>query len=296
MSSFLTRLRAGPPVVLDGGLGTMLIAAGLPAGAPPDLWTLERPEVLEGIHRAYAEAGSQVVHANTFGANRLRLARHGLADRHDELNALAVRLAGRSGAPFVLADVGPAGDYLPPVGQADAGRWREAFVAQGRALAAAGPDALHVETMSDLREAVVAVEALREAAPGLPVLASLTFERRRRGFFTVMGDPLAPALRALVAAGAVAVGANCSVTSVDMRALAGEALAAVGVPVVLQPNAGAPRLADGALVYDQTPEAFADDMEAVARQGVRLVGGCCGTDPRFIAALARRLGRADGAT
>ncbi len=287
--SLRDRLAAGPPLLLDGGLGSMLIARGLPAGAPPDAWTMERPDVVREVHRAYVEAGSEAVHANTFGANPLRLARHGLAARAAELNRRAVEIAREAGARFVIADVGPAGDYLPPVGKADAEIWRAAFAAQGRALADAGPDALHIETVSDVREARVALAALREAAPGMPLFASLTFERKRRGFFTVMGDPLTPALRALVAAGADAVGANCSIASSDMRALAAEALAAVRVPLILQPNAGAPRVEAGEVVYDQTAEAFAEDMAATAGMGVRAVGGCCGTDPRFIAALGRRL-------
>jgi 5-methyltetrahydrofolate--homocysteine methyltransferase len=285
------RLAAGPPLLLDGGLGTMLIARGLPAGAPPDAWTTARPEVLTEVHRAYVAAGSEAVHANTFGANGPRLARFGLADRAAELNAAAVALARAAGPRFVIADVGPSGDFLPPVGTADPATLRAAFAAQGRALAAAGVDGLHLETMIDLREARLALEALLETAPAIPILVSLTFEQRRRGFFTIMGNALGPALRELAAAGAAAVGANCSVTSAAMGALAGEALAAVDCPLVLQPNAGAPELVDGAVRYRQAPEVFADDMAAVAAAGVRAVGGCCGTDPRFIAALRARLDR-----
>jgi 5-methyltetrahydrofolate--homocysteine methyltransferase len=291
-SKFLERLRTGAPLVLDGGFGTMLIAHGLPRGAPPDAWTLERPEVLVSVHRAYVEAGSEAVHANTFGANGVRLARFGLAERMAELNVAAVARARAAGAGFVIADVGPTGEALPPVGAASPEALRAAFLAQGQALAATDVDALHVETMTDLREAKLALDALKEGAPDLPVLVSLTFERKKKGFFTIMGDALAPALRELVEAGAVAVGANCSITSADMQVLATEALAAVQVPVVLQPNAGTPEVVDDKVVYKQAPEAFADDMAAVAALGVRAVGGCCGTDPRFIVALCARLGRA----
>jgi len=291
-SKFLARLRDGEPLVLDGGFGTMLIAHGLPRGAPPDAWTLERPEVLESIHRAYVEAGSEAVHANTFGANAVRLARFGLADKMAELNAAAVARARSAGAGFVIADVGPTGEFLPPVGTATPEALRAAFVAQGQALAATDVDALHIETMTDLREAKLALEALRESAPNLPVLVSLTFERKKKGFFTLMGDALAAALREVAEAGAVAVGANCSITSADMQVLATEALAAVQVPVVLQPNAGTPEVVDDKVIYRQVPEAFAEDMAAAAAAGVRAVGGCCGTDPRFIVALCARLGRA----
>jgi 5-methyltetrahydrofolate--homocysteine methyltransferase len=285
---FLERLRSGAPLLLDGGLGTELIARGLPTGAPPESWTLERAEVVAAVHAAYVAAGSEAIHTNTFGANAIRLARYGLAERAAELNRIGVRLARESGASWVIGDVGPAGDYLPPVGSADPSAWRKAFADQARDLAEAGVDAFHVETMSDLREALVALEAIRAAAPGVAVMTSMTFERKKRGFFTVMGNALSASLQSLAAAGAGAVGANCSIASGDMRALAEEALAAVRAPLVLQPNAGAPRMAGRSFVYDQSPEDFAADMARVAALGVRAIGGCCGTDPRFIAALRQQ--------
>jgi methionine synthase I (cobalamin-dependent) len=289
MMAFAERLRRRETILLDGGLGSLLIARGLPGGAAPESWVLSRPAEVRRAHADYVAAGSDAVHAATFGANRLRLARFSLADRCEALNGDAVRLARESGARFVLADVGPTGEYLPPVGAADPRIWREAFLQQGRALAAAAPDALHVETMTDLREALVALEALREAAPSLPVMVSLTFERKKRGYFTIMGDPLAGSLRALADAGAAAVGANCTLASADMRRLADEARAAVDLPLVIQPNAGSPQTQEDKVFYSQAPEAFASDMASVAALGVELVGGCCGTDPRFIRALGSRL-------
>lgn len=290
MSELLDRLRRGPCLLLDGGLGSELIARGLAPGTPPDLWTLERPGDLTSVHRAYLEAGSEAVHSNTFGANAARLARFGLLDRIEDLNHAAVRLAREAGARYVIADVGPTGEYLPPVGQADPGQWRRHFVQQGRILAASGIDAFHVETMTDLREALVALESLREAAPGLPVLVSLAFERRKRGFFTIMGDPLVPSLTRLAAAGAVAVGANCGIASADMRELGREALAATDLPLVLQPNAGQPLREGGGVRYAQRPEEFAEDMASLLPAArLAALGGCCGTGPAFIAALRSRM-------
>ena len=289
MSRLRARLAEGPPLLLDGGMGSMLLDRGLPAGQAPELWNLERPEVVTAIHRAYVEAGSEAVHTNTFGATPIRLAGFGLADRVVEVNHAAVQAARASGASLVVGDVGPSGEYLPPVGSADAEAWHDAFLVQGHALAEAGVDGFHVETMSDLREALVALRALRQAAPAAPVMVSLTFDRKRRGFFTVMGNRLAASLQALAEAGADAVGANCSITSPDMRDLATEALAAVQVPIVLQPNAGQPEVAPEGVRYLQEPQAFAADLAAIADAGVRVVGGCCGTDPRFVAALRARL-------
>jgi 5-methyltetrahydrofolate--homocysteine methyltransferase len=292
------RLRHGPVLLLDGGLGSSLIADGLPAGAAPDRWNLERPEAVLAAHRAFVEAGSEVIHANTFGGNRTRLTTTGLADHLVDVNTAAVRLARDSGARFVLADLGPTGEYLPPVGGADAGAWTEVFREQVRVLRDTPIDGFHIETVSDLREARIALEAARALAPELPCLASLTFERKKRGFFTVMGDPLVPTLRALAEAGAAAVGANCTLGSADFRALAEEALNA-GVPLVLQPNAGQPETQDGRVVYRQEPAAFAADLKfilALPSGGpgrIAAVGGCCGCDARFVAALHAELARVE---
>lgn len=288
MSGFAARLCAGPRLLLDGGLGTELIARGLPAGWPPERWALERPEALMEVHRAYVAAGCEAIHACTFGANRLRLAPFGLEGAFAELHRQAVALARAAGPRWVLGDLGPTGHYRPPVGDGSLARWRAAFLEQGALLASLGVDALHVETMGDLAEARAALAALREAAPGLPVLISLTFDRKRRGFFTMMGDPAEPALRALADEGAAAVGANCSVTSGDMCALAGLA-AALPCPLVLQPNAGQPEVLPGGLRYRQEPAAFARDQCAAARAGARVLGGCCGTTPAFLAALRAAL-------
>lgn len=290
MKGFRARLAEDRPLLLDGGLGTMLLARGLPAGQPPERWVRERPEVLAEVHRAYVAAGSEAVHACTFGANRLRLRPYGLEPEIGRLNREAVVLARASGARFVLADLGPTGEYRPPVGQGDPAAWAGVFREQAALLAEAGADGLHVETMSDLLEARTCLAAAREGAPDLPVMVSLTVSRKRRGFFTVMGDPLAEALRVLAEEGAAAVGVNCTLMSGDMAEVARAARAAVAVPLVLQPNAGTPEVTPAGIRYAQDPEAFAADLAPLVDLGVRILGGCCGTDPRFIAALRRRLG------
>lgn len=291
MSVLSERLRRGPCLLLDGGFGTELIARGLEPGAPPDRWTLDHPDDVAAVHRDYVEAGSEAIHANTFGANRARLSRYGLADRIETINRTAVRLARESGARYVVADIGPTGGNLPPVGNADPEDWRRHYEEQGRILAAAGVDGFHVETMIDLREALAALEALRRVAPDHPVMVSLTFERKKRGFFTIMGDPLAPSLARLRDAGAAAVGANCSITSADMRDLALEALSSTDALLVFQPNAGRPERTTQGIRYAQDAEEFAEDLAALASQPlVAALGGCCGTDPRFIRSLRARMG------
>ncbi len=280
-------------VVLDGGLGSMLIAAGLPGGRAPEWWNLEHPDRVAAVHRAYVAAGSEIVHANTFGANPARLAAAGLGGRCREINAAAVALArdACAGRAWVAGDVGPTGDMLPPLGTATESELRAAFQEQAEALAEAGADLISIETMSDLREALAAVAAARTT--GLGVHASMTFAVRPRGVFTVMGNPLVPSLAALATAGADAVGCNCTVTSTEMLAMVREAAPQLAVPLWAQPNAGQPTLTPEGVRYDTDPEAFARDIAAMVTAGARAVGGCCGTTPAFLASVRAAL---EGAT
>lgn len=281
-------------LLLDGGMGSLLIAAGLEPGRDPAWWNLERPERVEAAHRGYVEAGSDIVHTNTFGANPVKLRSAGLGGRCREVNARAVEIARRAsgGVALVAGDIGPSGLTLPPVGGASVDELHDAFVEQTEALAEAGADLLSIETMFDLREALAALAASR--ASGLAVLASLTFESRKRGFFTIMGDALVPSLAALADAGADAVGCNCSVTSSVMRLMVEEACGSVRAPLVAQPNAGQPRVTAQGVVYDASVEEFARDAAAMVAAGARLVGGCCGTDPSFIRAARAALDAAAG--
>lgn len=291
-SELLLRIRQRP-LLLDGGLGTMLISMGLAPGQAPEAWNLEYPERVAEAHRRYASAGSDVVHANTFGANPVKLAASGLEGRCWQLNAVAVELA-RSASPSVLVagDIGPTGRFLPPMGDADEGSLEEAFRTQAAALAAAGVDLISIETMYDLREALAAVRAA--AATGLAVLCSMTFDQKKRGIFTIMGDRPGPSLTALHEAGATVVGFNCTVTSETMAAMVGKLSAELqGLPLVMQPNAGQPRtIADG-IVYDAVPAAFASDIATMVASGVRVVGGCCGTDDGFIRTIRSALDAMD---
>ena len=269
-------------LLLDGGLGSLLMAAGLERGHAPEWWNLEHPDRVEAAHRGYVEAGSDIVHTNTFGASPPKLQVAGLGGRCREIITAAVAIARKAGgaSTLVAGDVGPSGLLLPPVGQATVEEVREAFREQLDNLAAAGVDLISIETMYDLREALAAVEAARET--GLAVLASMTFEARKRGFFTIMGDPLAASLAALADAGADAVGCNCSVTSSVMVGMVAEARRSVSARLVAQPNAGQPRVTPGGTSYDASPEEFARDLAAIVAAGASLVGGCCGTSPEFI--------------
>jgi 5-methyltetrahydrofolate--homocysteine methyltransferase len=269
-------------LLLDGGLGSLLIAMGLEQGRAPEWWNLEHPDRVQEVHRRYVEAGSDLVHTNSFGSTPPKLTSAGLDGRCAEINGVAARItrAACASDALVAGDVGPTGRFFPPMGDATEEELERAFEVQVRALAAGGVDVISIETMYDLREARCAVRAA--CATGLAVLASMTFEAKRRGFFTMLGDPLSPSLQALEREGATVVGFNCSVTSSTMVAMVEEARRATTAPIVAQPNAGQPRPTAGGVVYDADPGDFALDVVRMADAGAAILGGCCGTDPEFI--------------
>jgi 5-methyltetrahydrofolate--homocysteine methyltransferase len=293
----ITELLAEGVVLLDGGMGSSLIARGLTLGRSPELWNVERPDDVRAIHAAYIAAGSDVVQTNTFGGNPFTLARHDLGDRLEEINCAAARVAREAAGAdrLVAGNVGPSSLFLEPLGDAKPADLEEGFGRQAAALAAGGADYISVETMIDLNEALCALRGIR-AATGLPVTVSLTFELKKRGFFTMMGNTPEDCVRALAEGGAVAAGANCSIGSDAMIELCpllvkGAAVSGTGIPVIVKPNAGLPDTEDGRPVYRQEPAEFAAHVASMAAAGARAVGGCCGTDARFITSLAVALGR-----
>jgi 5-methyltetrahydrofolate--homocysteine methyltransferase len=286
--TFMQRL-SGHVLVADGAMGTQLQRAGLPIGTGGEAWNLDHPDRVLAIHAAYLQAGSDIVLTNTFGATQWVLERQGLAGRLDELNRAAARIARRAAGPdrLVLGDLGPTGQLLEPLGPVTRSELKADTLARCRALLEEGVDGIICETLTAAEEAVVAVEAALEA--GAPcVIASFAFDKRANGRVrTMMGLGTSEAAEQVRAAGASIVGANCG-TQLDVgdfAALAGELAAASGLPVMIQPNAGQPRLEDGRAVYDMSAEVFAQGMDAVLRAGAAIAGGCCGTGPSHIRAL-----------
>ncbi|HVP15565.1 MAG TPA: homocysteine S-methyltransferase family protein [Terriglobales bacterium] len=277
MKTILERLAAGETLIGDGALGTMLIARGLEPGQSPESLNLSRPDWVEEVARGYVEAGADFVTTNSFGGSPARLARYGLEDRLEELNRAAVAIARRvaDGRAHVLASVGPSGRVLEPYGDGDPGAIAAGYERQIRALAEAGADLIGIETMTDLAEAV---------------LATMTFEGTRRGFFTVMGVSIEQAARGLAEAGADIVGSNCGNGSEAMVAIAREFRARTSLPIAIQPNAGLPEMRGGAVFYPETPETMAAHARALRADGVAIIGGCCGTTPAHIRALREALG------
>lgn len=276
-------------LVADGAMGTQLQLAGLAVGGGGEAWNVAHPDRVLAIHAAYVAAGSDLILTNTFGASRFALDQYGLADRRDELNAAAARLARQAAGAGrgVLGDVGPTGQLLEPLGSLTRDALREDASARCRALLAEGVDGIILETLTAADEAAVAVEAALGA--GAPcVIASFAFEKRRNGrVATMMGLSPREAGALARASGASLVGANCGthLAFPDFAALAGELAETSGLPVMIQPNAGQPRLVDGRAIYDMPPDAFAEGMRPVLAVGPAIVGGCCGTGPGHLRAL-----------
>jgi len=289
MEGLLERLKGGGVLVGDGAWGTELMQRGLPPGLPPEWFAIERPPVIEEVARLYVEAGADLVTTDTFGGTSFRLKLHGLDAVRERVNRQAVEAAKRAvaGRALVSASVGPSGQLLEPYGDTPPDAVEAAFAEQIAALAQGGPDVLCIETMGDLTEAVRAVKAARAVAPGLPVMATMTFEPTPRGYFTVMGVSVEKAVHGLEAAGADVVGSNCGTGIADMVEIARLMARATDLPLLIQPNAGLPEIRDGQTVYNETPETMAARVPELLDLGVAIVGGCCGTTPQHVRAIRR---------
>lgn len=287
--SQLRTMLARAPLLADGGTGTALLMGDQPPSACVERWNIEDPVRVEAVHRSFVEAGAHLVIANTFGADRIRLEPHGLGDSVVSLNTVGVQIARRAGAELVGGSMGPLGIRLAPYGRLGAGDARDAYREQAAALAGAGADLLVIETHTDLRELELALEAAREAAPDLAVIASATFTRDDR---TPLGSTPEQVADRLVDLGADVIGVNCgegpSQALRVVRAMAASA-SRTGTPLAARPNAGGPTRAGGRVVYPATPAYVAEHAIAAVQAGASIVGGCCGTGPAHTSAMASAL-------
>jgi methionine synthase I (cobalamin-dependent) len=292
----LSRLLAARRVVLaDGAMGTSLFARGLETGGSPELWNLEHGDQVRAVHQSFVDAGTDLLLTNSFGANRRRLALHGAEDRVAELNQAAARLAreaaGAAGRPMLVAgDIGPTGEIFAPVGAFSPAEGEAVFAEQAAALAEGGVDLLWIETISSAEELAAAVAGA--ARTGLAVVATMTFDTRGR---TMMGLTCEAAmrLRSELAVRPVAFGANCGVGPAQLveSVLGLMRVAEPGDVIVAKGNCGLPHYHDGEIRYDGTPEIMADYACLARDAGARIIGGCCGTTPLHIEAMAEALAR-----
>ncbi len=293
-NSIIEALSTGKTLVADGATGTMLMTAGLPAGAPPEAWNVENPEQILHLHQAYLDAGSQIILTNTFGGSRIKLDKAGYGAQTHEFNRQAGILArqaaaSRGGTAFIAGDLGPTGEMMAPFGPLTYEQALECYREEAAALAEGGVDFFWIETMSDLEEARAALTAVREAAPGLAVFCSLSFSGRGK---TMMGLDARQAAEELWPLGLSAIGANCGKGLDIIEPVLNQfAEALPGVPLIAKPNAGLPRLVDGKTLYDTPPDTFAARIQEFTRMGARVVGACCGSNPEYIAAIRARLSK-----
>ncbi len=284
--SLIADLVAHGPVLTDGAWGTQLQARGLPPGHPADLWNLTDPDRVTAVAQSSVDAGSRIILTNTFQANRFALRDH--AGDVAAINRAGAEISQRAAGERakVFGSIGPSNKMLV-TGEVDEDELRAAFAEQSVALAEGGADGIVIETMSDLAEAVIALAAARET--GLPVVACMTFDTGKNKGRTMMGVTPAQAAEGLTDAGADVIGANCG-AGVDLAApICAALVGATDRPVWIKANAGMPELIDREVVYRMTPAEFAGHVDGLVAAGAGFIGGCCGTTPEFIAALAKNL-------
>ena len=285
---FAALLAAGRPIVLDGAMGTQLMAAGGRPGESFERWVLdpERAETVRAVHRAYRAAGAEILLTDSFGANPWRLG-GASSGEVEALNRAAAELArGVADGALVAGSIGPSGELLEPLGTLGAAAAADGFAAQAAGLADGGVDLLWIETMSDLDEVRAALAGARRVAPGLPVVVTLTFQRGR----TMMGTTPGQAVAALRGLGVAAVGANCGAGFAEVEtAIAAFRAADPAIPLVAKANAGLPVATADGVAYPGTPEEAAAHARRVVGLGASLVGGCCGTTAAHVVAIAAAL-------
>lgn len=276
-------------LVGDGGMGTELMKYGFSKGDCPELWNIEKPDILKKIHTDYIAAGADILLTNSFGGNRIKLSAFGLEDKSSELNAAAARLADdiRSDGTFLAGSMGPTGQFLEPHGTFTEREFVHAFSEQAESLSKGKVDFLLIETMYDLREALCAVKGAREST-NLPVFVTMTFKKTMRGFFTIMGDSVQKCLEILEKDHHIPIlGANCTLDSKDMAELVKVMRKYTDRPLIAQANSGQPLLsAEGGLTYSQSVEDYVRFVPALIRNGANIIGGCCGTGPEHIKKMA----------
>jgi methionine synthase I (cobalamin-dependent) len=291
MNAFQSLLASRSYLLADGAMGTMLMSIGLGQGEAPEEWNLSHPDRIRVIHRDYIAAGSHVILTNSFGGNRFRLQRHGLQDRVAELNVAAAALARAEadaalGHVAVAGSIGPSGELIEPMGLLSFAQAQGGFAEQAAALVEGGVDALWIETMSDLQELQAAVMGARSVSH-LPLVTTLTFDTNGH---TMMGVGPVQGLEAMRELKVAALGGNCGNGPAEIE----EAIRLMratdpNVPLVAKANAGIPEYVDGELCYSGTPDVMARYALRVRDLGAKIIGGCCGTTPTHVRAMARAL-------
>ena len=269
-------------ILFNGAMGTELISRGLKSGEIPDSWNLKNSQEVIEVHKSYYKAGSDMCQTNTFGSTPINLKKYNLDTQIEEIIKNAIKNI-KTACPkdrLIVADIGPTGEFRAPVGKATNELWYSNFLTQAKYLKE-DVDLWHIETVSDIEEMVSAIRAIREVS-NKPIIASMTYKKTKKGFFTIMGDSLEKCINILGKEKIDVIGANCTITSSDMIELVKEAVVLSNKPFSVKPNAGKPIIKGGRTVYEQSPRVFAKDIHEMIRLGAKVVGGCCGTNPKTI--------------
>jgi len=283
MGKIIDKIKQAGVLVSDGAWGTYLQQKGLKPGECPEEWNITHPDEVLDIGRSYIAAGADMIETNSFGGTRLKLGKYGLSDKVKELNEKAAVLSrNAAGEKFVLGSAGPTGKILM-MGDVTRAELYDAFAEQFASLEKGGADAIMIETMSDLEEALIAIEAAKENT-GLEVFCTMTFEKTVTGEFrTMMGVSPVEMVGALIDAGAEAIGANCGNGIERMIGIVKEIRQVnVEIPVIIHANAGMPIYKDGETVFPETPSETASFVPGIIEAGANVIGGCCGTTPEHI--------------
>jgi 5-methyltetrahydrofolate--homocysteine methyltransferase len=282
-------------LIADGGWGTEFVQRGLGAGESPEVWNLERRTDVFAVAYSYVQAGAEIILTNTFGGTRMKLAKGGLDRRCEEINRSAAMISKEAAGDrtLVFGSIGPTGEFLAPLGRVTAEEMKNNFAEQAMALAAGGADGIVIETMTDLSEAKEALCAVKEKTT-LPVAVTMTFDKGKKGYATIMGIRPDQAAAELEKGGADIVGANCGAGIDNMVEVVRAMKGATALPIWCKPNAGLPELVGGKTVYRETPEVMASKIRYLAEAGASIVGGCCGTTPAHIRVFVRERNRLFG--
>lgn len=287
MTNFFERLKQEKVLVSDGAIGSLLFEKGLNPGDCPERFNLERPEILAEIAQAYLQAGADIIQTNTFGASPLKLSDYNLDDKTEEINQKAVEIVKQvvDSKTLVSGSVGPSGKMLLPYGDIEPATMKDNYYRQIGTLIKSGVDLLCIETMTDLNEAVIAIQSAREISQDIPIIPTMTFDVIPQGCVTIMGNRVPDVCDKLEEAGANVIGSNCGNGTENMITIAKEFLANTQLPIIIQSNAGIPTIIDDQVIYQETPEEFADFIKILLELGVSIIGGCCGTTPDHIKAI-----------
>lgn len=288
MKDLMKVIKEGRILLADGAIGTMLQQKSIKELDCPEYINIYNPEILEEISLAYLKAGAKIIQTNTFGASPMRLSLFGLENKLEEINKEAVRVVKKvvKNQAYILVSIGPTGKILKPYGETSPEEIYENYFKQMKIFSSEDVDVICIETMINLSEAKLAVQAAKDALPHLPIITTMTFEETNKGFYTVYGDSILKSIRELESLGVDIIGSNCGNGIDVMIKIAKEFKKLTNKALIFQPNAGIPQLKEiGEIEYPDTPEYMRLRIKELIEMKVSIIGGCCGTTPKHIEAF-----------